>query len=214
MRCIAPFPSVISAQARSLALWFVVQLKASVLLDQSLHDHPLYKYPETLMSTFPNQSDFFQDLMHGNHCFGCGAWNDKGLQIKSFWEGEESVCIFTPSEHHSAMPPDVMNGGIIAAVIDCHCVCTSIADAYRRDGREIGQGATLWYATAALTVRYVRPTPVAHPVTVRAHVTDVGNRKTVLKAQMFDGGGTLTADGEVVSVRVPLEWSNPTGLLK
>ena len=166
------------------------------------------------MSTFPNQSDFFQDLMHGNHCFGCGAWNDKGLQIKSFWEGDTSVCIFTPAEHHSAMPPDVMNGGIIAAVIDCHCVCTSIADAYRRAGREIGQGATLWYATAALTVRYVRPTPVARPVTVRSHVVDVGNRKTVLKAQMFDGDGTLTADGEVVSVRVPLEWSNPTGLLK
>ncbi len=166
------------------------------------------------MSTFPNQSDFFQDQMHGNHCFGCGAWNDKGLQIKSFWEGEESVCIFTPAKHHSAMPPDVMNGGIIAAVIDCHCVCTSIADAYRRAGREIGQGTTLWYATAALTVRYVRPTPVAHPVTVRAQVVDVGNRKTVLRAQMFDSGGTLTADGEVVSVRVPPEWSNPTGLLK
>lgn len=165
------------------------------------------------MSVSPSEPPYFQDSLHGNHCFGCGAWNDRGLRIKSFWEGEEAVCLFTPAEHHSAMPPDVMNGGIIAAVMDCHCVCTSIADAYRRAGREIGEGEPLWYATAALQVRYLLPTPVAGPVSVRARIVEAGARKTVLKARLFASTGEMTADGEVVSVRVPAEWADPTGLL-
>ena len=30
---------------------------------------------------------FFQDSLLGNNCYGCGAWNKKGLRIKSFWDG-------------------------------------------------------------------------------------------------------------------------------
>ena len=33
---------------------------------------------------------YFQDGLHGNHCYGCGAWNEKGLRIKSFWDGAEA----------------------------------------------------------------------------------------------------------------------------
>ena len=29
-------------------------------------------------------------------CYGCGRLNEYGLQIKSYWDGEESVCTFTP----------------------------------------------------------------------------------------------------------------------
>ena len=94
---------------------------------------------------------FFQDSLLGNNCYGCGAWNKKGLRIKSFWDGNETVCVFTPQAHHAAMPPDVMNGGTISALIDCHCVCSSIADAYRYEDREIGEGELIWNATASLS---------------------------------------------------------------
>ena len=40
--------------------------------------------------------DFFQDKLIDNNCYGCGAWNKQGLRIKSFWEKDESVCIFQP----------------------------------------------------------------------------------------------------------------------
>ena len=56
---------------------------------------------------------YFQDGLHDNHCYGCGAWNDQGLRIKSYWDGDEAVCTFQPEAHHAAMPPDVMNGGTI-----------------------------------------------------------------------------------------------------
>ena len=157
---------------------------------------------------------FFQDGLHGNHCFGCGAWNESGLRIKSFWDGDESVCVFEPQPHHAAMPPDVMNGGIIAAVIDCHTVCTAIADAYRREGREVGDGPTIWYATGSLHVNYRRPTPVAGPITVRSRITESSGKKTALSVELFSFEGEMTCDGSVLAIRVPDEWADPEGLLR
>ena len=79
----------------------------------------------------------FQDLIPDNFCFGCGADNPDGLQIKSYWEGEGSICRYTPRPYHAAGPRHLLNGGIIAMLIDCHTICTAVADAYRREGREI-----------------------------------------------------------------------------
>ncbi len=59
-----------------------------------------------------------QDLLPGNHCWGCGPDNPRGLQIKSHVEGDETVCRFQPSPDHMAGPTHVVYGGIIASVID------------------------------------------------------------------------------------------------
>lgn len=165
---------------------------------------------------------YFQDGLHGNHCFGCGAWNRKGLNIKSYWDGDpglaasggtESVCVFTPQPHQSAMPPDIMNGGILAALIDCHSVCTAIAEAYEREDRSVGEGDKIWYATASLLVNYRKPTPLEGDVTVRSRITAVRDKKTWLEARLFAHNGEITCDGEVLAVRVPDEWADPAGLL-
>ena len=66
-----------------------------------------------------------QDRIPHNHCWGCGTLNPRGLHIKSFVEGDEVVCTFRPSPDHMAGPTTVLYGGIIAAVIDCHAVCTA-----------------------------------------------------------------------------------------
>lgn len=73
----------------------------------------------------------FQDQIPDNNCYGCGPGNREGLRIKSFWDGEAAVCTYRPEHHHSAGPPQFLNGGIIATLIDCHSVCTAIANAYR-----------------------------------------------------------------------------------
>ncbi|HAG56335.1 MAG TPA: PaaI family thioesterase [Dehalococcoidia bacterium] len=166
------------------------------------------------MSQDESERTYFQDGLHGNHCFGCGAWNDKGLRIKSFWDGDESVCVFEPEPHHAAMPPDVMNGGTIATVIDCHSVCSAMADAYRTEGREVGEGNKIWYATASLTVNYRKPTPIDGPVTARARLIEKGSRKTLFAVDLFSHKGVLTCDATVLSLRVPDEWADPTGLFQ
>jgi acyl-CoA thioesterase FadM len=168
---------------------------------------------------------YFQDGLHGNHCFGCGAWNEKGLRIKSYWDWSsessdgdknrpDSVCLFHPEPHHAAMPPDVMNGGIIASVIDCHSVCTAIAEAYRMAGRNVGEGSTIWYATASLQVNYRKPTRIDGPITVRSRITEIKGKRTTLAVKLFDHKGVMTCDGEVVAVRVSDEWADPNGLLQ
>ena len=44
-------------------------------------------------------SKYFQDYYLDDfaHCYGCGRLNANGLQIKSYWEGQESVCRFRPA---------------------------------------------------------------------------------------------------------------------
>ncbi len=144
----------------------------------------------------------FQDRMPGNHCFGCGAGNEQGLRIKSFWVNEsESVCRFRPQPHQAAGPRGFLNGGIIATLIDCHAVCTAIADAYRREGREVGEGELIWYVTGSLQVDYRRPTPIGQLVTVWARVSEIAGRKTWVACQLTSAG-EICAEGRLLAVRV------------
>ena len=107
-----------------------------------------------------------------NFCFGCGPTNRDGLRIKSFWDGEESVCTFHPSPAHSAGPKQFLNGGIIATLMDCHCLCTAIANTYRVEKREIGTEPLIWCVTASINVTYIRPTSIGRPVLLRARVEE------------------------------------------
>jgi len=34
----------------------------------------------------------FQDQGSVHHCHGCGAANERGLRLKSYWEGDEAVA--------------------------------------------------------------------------------------------------------------------------
>lgn len=157
----------------------------------------------------------FQERLQGNRCFGCGYWNEKGLRTESYWTSEsESECVYEPRPYQAAMPPDVMNGGIVAALMDCHCVCTAIADAYRRAGREIGEGDPLWYATGSLQVSYRKPTPIDGPVTVRARILRVDGKKTWLETSVTSHEGIVTADGEVLAIQVPPFWADPAGVMR
>lgn len=147
----------------------------------------------------------FQDGIPGNHCFGCGAENPRGLQIKSYWDGDESVCAFQPQPHHSAGPRQYLNGGIIATLIDCHCICTAIANAYRRAGRNIGEAPEIWYVTGAMNVSYIKPTPIDRRVTLRARVIEEKAKKMVVQCSLSSGDSEC-ARGDVVAIRVPNEW--------
>ncbi len=146
-----------------------------------------------------------QDRIPHNHCFGCGPLNAQGLGIKSYAEGDETVCTFRPSPHHMAGPTHVLNGGIIATIVDCHCVCTAIADAYRAAGRPIGAAPLIWCVTASLKVDYLAPTPIAAPVELRARVREAKGRKRIVEC-VLRSEGQVRARAEVVAVEVPPTW--------
>lgn len=144
----------------------------------------------------------FQDLMDHNHCFGCGPRNEQGLRIKSHWsdDGDESVCTWTAEPYHCAGSPEVVNGGVIAALVDCHAVCTAVADAYRLAGREIGTEPSFGFVTASINVQYRRPAPTGEPLTVRARVVERAGRRTTLACSL-EAQGRECARAEVVAVR-------------
>jgi acyl-coenzyme A thioesterase PaaI-like protein len=134
-------------------------------------------------------------------CYGCGHLNEHGHGIKSYWDGEESVCRFDPQPYHTALPGCVY-GGLIASLIDCHGTGTAAAAAYRAEGRPMGSDPPLRFVTAALHVDYLRPTPLGTTLEIRGKVKEIKARKVVVSATLF-ARGELCARGEVIAVRIP-----------
>jgi acyl-coenzyme A thioesterase PaaI-like protein len=143
--------------------------------------------------------DYYPDLL--SHCYGCGRLNEQGLQIKSYWEGEETVARFDPKPYHTAIPGYVY-GGLIASLIDCHCTGTAAAAAYRAEGRAMDTSPPLRFVTASLHVDYLRPTPLGVSLEVRGRVKEIKGRKVIVSATLL-AKGEICAQGEVVAVRMP-----------
>jgi acyl-coenzyme A thioesterase PaaI-like protein len=140
-------------------------------------------------------------------CYGCGRLNAQGLQVRSRWDGDETVARFTPRVEHMAMPGFVY-GGLLASLIDCHAMGTAAAAAERTDGREIGEAPAPRFVTASLHVDYLKPTPLGPELELRAHVTLASARKAVVSVTVA-ARGEITARGEVVAVRIPESMAKP-----
>jgi acyl-coenzyme A thioesterase PaaI-like protein len=145
--------------------------------------------------------EFYPDVLA--HCYGCGRLNEHGHRIKSYWEGEESVCRFSPEPHHIAIPGYVY-GGLLASLIDCHGTGTAAAAAYRAEGRAMTSRPSLRFLTASLRVDYLKPTPLGILLEIRGKVKEVKGRKVVVE-EWITANGVVTVRGEVVAVQVPEE---------
>jgi acyl-coenzyme A thioesterase PaaI-like protein len=143
----------------------------------------------------------FQDQGSVKYCHGCGADNEKGLQIKSCWDGEEAVCTWHAQPHHCGGSKEIVNGGIIAALIDCHSLNLAIAHAYRSAGRPIGTRPRISYVTGNLNVSYLRPTPIDQPLRLRARLIKSEGRKVWVRCTL-SAEGEVCATGEVLGIRV------------
>jgi acyl-coenzyme A thioesterase PaaI-like protein len=146
--------------------------------------------------------DHYNDTV--SYCYGCGRLNEHGLQIKSYWEGEEVVCNFQPKPYHTAIPGYVY-GGLIASLVDCHCIGTAAAAQYRAEGREMDTEPPLRYVTASLHVRYLRPTPIDALLTIRAQAQKIEGRRITVTCSLY-ANGEECARGEVIAVRMPDDW--------
>ncbi|MCW5876513.1 MAG: PaaI family thioesterase [Anaerolineales bacterium] len=134
-------------------------------------------------------------------CWGCGRNNPDGLYLKSHWDGDEAVAHFEPKPQHTGHK-GVLNGGIIATLMDCHCMGLAMAHAHRVEARPIGSQPLITYVTGSLKVDYLQPTPLeGRPVELRARVTQVEGRKTWMDCELL-AGGQVTARGQVLGVRI------------
>jgi acyl-coenzyme A thioesterase PaaI-like protein len=122
-------------------------------------------------------------------CFGCGPANVKGLRIKSFEQPDGHVVVdFAPEPHHEAFE-NVLNGGIIGTVLDCHMNWTTIAHLIKTQGLDHAPPCV----TAEFKVVLKRPTPMGL-VQVDAHVVSASDDRATIEATMT-AGGKVTAIG-------------------
>jgi acyl-coenzyme A thioesterase PaaI-like protein len=145
----------------------------------------------------------FQDFYPDDSavCYGCGRLNALGLHIRSFWEGDESVCHFQPRAEHTAVAGFVY-GGLIASLIDCHGTGTAAAAAYRAENRAPDSLPAFRFVTASLHVDYRKPTPMGPSLLLRGRVVEQKGRKVVVAIRLAVNG-ELCAEGTVIAVHLP-----------
>jgi len=130
-------------------------------------------------------------------CFGCGPANTKGLQIRSFVEGDEVVAEFHAEPHHQAFP-GVLNGGIVGALLDCHSNWAAAYHLMRQRGAE----APPCTVTAEFYVKLLRPTPSGVPITLKARVVDSTEDRATVEAELIANGKVCdTCRGVFVAVK-------------
>lgn len=143
--------------------------------------------------------DYYPDDL--SYCYGCGRLNEHGHQIKSFWDGDETISHYTPKPYHIAIPGFVY-GGLIASLVDCHGTGTAALASYRAEGREPGSEPPFRFVTASLQVDYLKPTPLNIELELRGKVIEIKARKVVSEITV-SANGEITARGRVVAVQMP-----------
>lgn len=141
----------------------------------------------------------FQDMYPEDyaHCFGCGRNNESGLHLKSYWQGEESICHHTPKEYYSGGFPGFLYGGMITSLMDCHGAATASAAKAKAEG-----GSPQRFVTATITVNFARPTPLGVELEVRGKVTEISGRKVFVNLSL-SANGEVCATGHGLFILIP-----------
>lgn len=149
------------------------------------------------------ENNALQDLIapHGV-CFGCGGSNPNGLHIKSYWDEDQQHVIarHVPEEKYCGWP-DLVYGGLIAMLVDCHSNWTAMAYHLRAEQAQQTETREIHCVTGMLGIKYIKPTPMGVELTLRARVDGALERKSRVICEVY-AGEVLTAIGDSTFVRV------------
>ena len=131
-----------------------------------------------------------------NACFGCGPANDRGLQLKSYPEGDKVYAEFTPSEEHQAFP-GMVNGGIIGTLLDCHSNWTAAWHLMQQSGSETPPCTV----TAQYKVTLLRPTPLGATLKLESEILESKDDRAKVSAKLIANDKVCaTCEGLFVAV--------------
>jgi len=116
-----------------------------------------------------------------DRCFGCGAANSGGLQLKFVLSpaGRSYVCEFELGAKFGG-PPGHAHGGIIATILD---------EAMGKANKLKGKVAL----TRRLEVDYLRPVPLDQPLVAEGSIIRVRGRVLYNRAELRNADGTVLA---------------------
>ncbi|TVR21289.1 MAG: PaaI family thioesterase [Nitriliruptor sp.] len=126
-------------------------------------------------------------VVHFDECFVSGPWNPLGIGIEVVRDGEAAVAQIVLGTAFEG-GPGMAHGGIVAALFD----------------DVLGYLLTLHGIpgfTGELTVRYLRPTPVETPLSLRGWVVERSGRRLRTAAQLH-AGDELVASATAVFVEI------------
>jgi len=138
-------------------------------------------------------------------CYGCGGSNPHGLHIKSRWheDGIHVIAEHLPEAKYCGWP-ELVYGGLIAMLVDCHSNWTAMAYHYRAEGREPGSLPRIDCVTGKLSLTYLKPTPMGVELVLKAWVEGEVGRKSRVICEVW-AGDVLTVTADSVFVRVDTE---------
>ncbi|MFA8436611.1 MAG: PaaI family thioesterase [Marinifilaceae bacterium] len=142
--------------------------------------------------------DYYPD--HFSQCYGCGRLNEHGYQLKTVWDGEETLTRFTPKEYHTAIPGSVY-GGLLASLIDCHGTGSAALALAKAQGLELKDFNAPRCVTGSLQVSYRKPTPIDCSLEIRGTIKEVKGRKVVVEIRLLSKG-EVCVTGEVIAIQV------------
>jgi len=132
-------------------------------------------------------------------CFGCGPANEQGLRIRSVpaadAAGAHVLCDHVPERQHEAFD-NIVSGGIIGTVLDCHMNWTAVFHFMKTRGLDHAPPCV----TADFRVVFKRPTPTG-PLHIDAHVVSAADDRATVEATL-SAGGVVTALGSGTFVAV------------
>ncbi|MDH3261574.1 MAG: PaaI family thioesterase [Acidimicrobiia bacterium] len=129
-------------------------------------------------------------------CFGCGPANEDGLRLESFPDGNEVVARWSASPIHRA-GPEVVAGGIVGTLLDCHTGAAVLRAVWERDGKVPYVDGAPW-VTRSYQVELRRATPLDRPIELRAKVVELDEDRAVAQ-------GHIEVDGKVTAT-IRAEW--------
>tara|TARA_B100001029_G_C15062657_1_gene459956 strand:- start:5129 stop:5587 length:459 start_codon:yes stop_codon:yes gene_type:complete len=129
-------------------------------------------------------------------CFGCGPANEKGLHIKSIPSGNIVTAQFQPKSYHQAFP-NVLNGGIIGTILDCHSNWTAAWTIMNKRGNKYPPCTV----TAQYNIKLLKPCPTKKPLKLIAESIKSNNKKATISAELLLKGETFAiCEGIFVAV--------------
>ncbi len=125
-------------------------------------------------------------------CFVCGLENPSGLRLRFYDNGKDEVAAdFTVQPNHQGYP-DVVHGGIVAAILD------------EAGGRTVMAGDPLrFFMTAKIEIRYRRPVPVGRPLKAVGRLVKLRDRLATATAEIRSAAGDVLAEADLVLTMPP-----------
>ena len=123
---------------------------------------------------------------HDYNCFGCSPFNEIGLQLE-FWEnGEEMIAKWQPRKSLEGWT-GILHGGIQASLLD-ELAGWIVLIKMKTAG-----------VTSALNVKYLKPVNISKgEITVKGKLISVDKRLAKINCSLFDGQGQECVIAEAI----------------